>query len=162
MISDIIEKEDEMQKISDALKRFNIIVTEIDNCYHMAALKMGVSDSVMEILYVMYSWEDGCKQSDIYKSTGTSKQTVNSAIKKMEREGLLKVKNGQGRNTIILLTEEGKKLQNQCVKPMVDAENEIFDSWTKEEREEFLRLNTLYLEGIKQRIESWENLEKKK
>ncbi len=151
-----------MKKISDALKRFNIIVTEIDNCYHMAAVKKGISDSVMEILYVMYSWEDGCKQSDIYRATGTSKQTVNSAIKKMEREGLLKVKNGEGRNTIIVLTKEGKELQKQCAIPLVDAENEIFENWTKEEREEFLRLNTLYLEGIKQRIESWENLEKKK
>mgnify|MGYP000056011410 FL=1 len=149
-----------MSKQSDALKRFNLLAAEIDSYYHMAAVKKDVADSVMDILYVLYDFEEGCNQSEIYKLTGTSRQTVNSAIKKMEKEGLLELRSGYGRNTIVVLSDRGKELQDICAKPLVDAENEIFNEWTKEEREEFLRLNTLYLDGIKKRIGSWESLKK--
>lgn len=36
---------------NDQLKRFNLLVSEIDVVYHDAALKMGLSDSAFLILY---------------------------------------------------------------------------------------------------------------
>ena len=48
---------------------------EINALYHEAAVKMGVSDSVQNILYVICEKGTQCLQSEISKLTGISRQT---------------------------------------------------------------------------------------
>ena len=72
---------------------------EINSLYHEAAVKMGISDSVMNILYVICEKGDRCLQSEISRLTGISRQTINSAIRKLEKDGIVYLKQGQGRNT---------------------------------------------------------------
>lgn len=73
--------------IKAAMKRFNYLTTEIDAAYHEAALKLGLSDSAMLILYAICNSGDECPLSDIPHLSGISKQTVNSALRKLEHEG---------------------------------------------------------------------------
>ena len=56
---------------NDQLKRFNLLVSEIDVVYHDAALKMGLSDSAFLILYTVCWCGGECLLSDI--TTGASK-----------------------------------------------------------------------------------------
>lgn len=51
--------------IKAAMKRFNYLTTEIDAAYHEAALKLGLSDSAMLILYAICNSGDECPLSDI-------------------------------------------------------------------------------------------------
>ena len=59
----------------------------------------------------------GCNQSVLYKETGMTRSTVNSAIRKLENAGILYLTAGRGRNTCVVLTEKGegymrKRLEN--------------------------------------------------
>ena len=63
-------------------KEFNEILGRIDNGYHEAALKLGLSDSELDILYVLAAHDHMCLQSTLYKETWMTRSTVNSAIKK--------------------------------------------------------------------------------
>ena len=71
---------------SDMMYRMNCLASDLDSLYHQAAQKIGVSDSVMFVLYSLYENQGRILLNDIRKITGISKQTLNSAIRKLENE----------------------------------------------------------------------------
>ena len=87
----------------------------MQSAYHESALKMNLSDSEFWILYVFNFHQEGCNQSVLYKEACLTKSTVNSAIRKMEQKDLLYLTPGEGRNTMVFLTEKGRKLMEDTV-----------------------------------------------
>lgn len=136
-----------------ALKEFNQISGKINAIYHKAALKLGLSDSEMNILYTLCNKGSGCRQSALYKETGMTRSTVNSAIRKMEKAGILYLKTGEGRNTCVVLTEKGEQYLAQTAGRLIEAENKLFARWTQEEREMFLCLNRKMEEELRRAVE---------
>lgn len=129
------------------------LIGQIDGLYHEAALKLNLTDSELNILYVLCVHGPGCLQSTLYKETGMTKSTVNSAVKKMEREGLLCLKPGEKRNTCVYATETGEALMEQTVCRLIELENNIYDAWSPEEQQTFLRLNRDYTEQFRKILE---------
>ena len=74
--------------ISKEMKRVNHLIGEIDAVYHEIAWKLGLSDSVFEILYTICNYGDSCMLKDIGRNCGLSKQTINSALRKLEKRVL--------------------------------------------------------------------------
>ena len=83
--------------IAEEMKRFNYLTTEIDAAYHEAALKLGLSDSALLILYTICNCGEACLLHDITRLSGISKQTVNSALRKLEDEGVVYLESFSGR-----------------------------------------------------------------
>ena len=97
--------------LSEDMKRFNYLANEIDNAYHEAALKLHLSDSSMLILYAICSGgKNYYPLCDIYNLSGVSKQTLNSALRKLESEGIVYLKLFGGKKKLIYLTEKGKDI----------------------------------------------------
>ena len=142
------------------MKEFNIISGAINGYYHEAALKLGISDAEMNVLYVLSYEGSGCYQSSLYKNTGMTRSTVNTIIRRFEKEELLYLKSGKGRNTCVFLTEKGEKYLKDTVQKIVDIENRIFKGWPEEDRAEFLRLNQKYADELKDEIEQMEGRKK--
>lgn len=124
----------------------------IENAYHEAALKMKMSDSEMDILYVLYSYPEGCNQSVLYKQSCLTRSTVNTALKKMEGKGVLSILPGEGRNTRVVATDSGRELIENTVCRVIAIENEIYDSWSREEQEIFMRINRDYAQKLSERV----------
>ena len=82
-----------MPRSSRALRRFNYLLSETDAAYHEAASRLGLSDSVMQILYTVCDSDSGerCPLSEVCRRTGISKQTINSALRRLEAGGCLTV-----------------------------------------------------------------------
>ena len=136
------------------LKRYSYLTSEIDAAYHEAALKCGLADSAMRILYARCLHGEVCGLGEVISLSGISKQTVNSALRNMEREGVLKLepeKEGSRRKKVIL-TGKGKALVQNTVLKVFRIENEVFASWTEEERELYLKLTQRYLVSFKEKI----------
>lgn len=140
------------KKIQEELRRFNYLCSEIDAAYHDASVKCGLSNSEMDILYTIYDKGEGCSQSSVCKLSGVSRQTIHSAIKKMEKNGWIFQKAGEGRLMRIFLTEKGRAVMEEKLMPIVEAENEVFGNWTESERAELLRLTQKYLVDFRQKI----------
>ena len=138
--------------MESVFKDWSYIEGLINSAYHEAALKMKLSDREMSILYVFNAYQEGCNQSVLYKESCLKKSTVNSALRKMEREELLYVTPGTGRNTQVFLTEKGKQLMENTVYRMIEIENEIYNAWTSQEQELFMRLNRDFAEKLKERV----------
>lgn len=130
-------------------EKYTYLAGEINALYHEAAVMMGVSDSVQNILYVICEKGDRCLQSDISKLTGISRQTINSAIRKLEKDGIVYLEQGKGRNTIVCLTEKGKQFASEKIYPLYEIENKIWNEWTAEEQEQYLLLTQKYRDALK-------------
>lgn len=141
-----------MQKLNSELRQYNYMLSEIDNLYHEIAVKFGISDSVQRIIYIVCDKGNRCLQSDIYKQSGISRQTTNSAIRQLEKEDIVYLEHGKGRNTIVCLTEKGQNFAKEKIEPLYKIENEIFEEWTKEEIQTYLNLTLRYRDTLKSKI----------
>ena len=141
------------QYISNELKRFNSLISEIDEAYHDVALKLGLSDSVMQILYIICNEGRECLLSDIVKMSGISKQTINSAMRKLEHDGIVITEYATARKKLVRLSEKGYLLVENTVQKVINIENDIFASWTQEEMQNYLDLTKRYMDHFKERAE---------
>lgn len=130
-------------------EHYTYLAGEINALYHDAAVKMGISDSIQNILYVICEKGDQCLQSDISKLTGISRQTINSAIRKLEKDEIIYLKPGKGRNTVVCLTEKGKSFAAEKIYPLFEIENKIWDEWTDDEQHQYLMLTQKYRDALK-------------
>lgn len=137
------------QVSSKDTRRFNYILGETGAIYHNFNIKLGLSDSIMSILYALCDIGDGCPISVICYNSGLSKQTVNSSLRRLENDGYIQLKQLDGKSKAVYLTESGKVLAKNTAGKIIDAENGIFASWGKEEVELFMRLNEKFLRGLK-------------
>lgn len=135
------------------LKEFNQLYREIDELYHIIAVKMGLSDSAFMIFYTLCDIGDGCMQKDICRTASMSKQTIHSAVRKMEREGYLVQKPGKGRDKHLLFTEKGRAFADEKILPVVNMENQVFAEMLPKERNELLRLTRKYRELMQKKTE---------
>ena len=134
------------------MQRFNYLCGETDAAYHEAALRLGLADSTLQVLYAICNSGDSCLLSDICRVLGISKQTINSALRKMEGEGLIYLETAGGKKKRVCLTESGKELAQRTAVRVIEIENDIFNSWSKEELEIYLELAGRYLEAFRERV----------
>ena len=135
------------------LHDFNQIYKAMDDLYHALARKFQLSDSAFEILYSICVLGDGCLQKDICRITYTSKQTVNSSIRKLEQQNYIVLRPGKGRDMHIFLTEAGQTLAQEKVIPVIQLENQAFNQMTPEEQRQLLRLSKQYLFHLQQKLQ---------
>lgn len=139
-----------MDKNYSQVSRLNNVLSEINGLYHDLAQHLGVSDSVLGILYTAQCHGGACSLRQICLLTGMSKQTLNSALRKMEAEGLLSLQAVDGKQKKVCLTPAGKELASRTAVVELDLETSILDNWGPEETEAFLRLNERYLQCLRQ------------
>lgn len=130
------------------------ILGEINGAYHDASVKMGLADSEMQILYSVHMAEGKLYPSEIARLCGMSRQTVASALRSLEREGILYLETGAGRSRPVRLTQAGEELCRERVAPVAAAEEAIWNGWTEADRSAYLRLNRQYLEDLRAQVEA--------
>ena len=136
---------------STAMKRYNHLLGEIDSVYHEMSQKLGLSDSAMIILYTICNSGDRCPLQDICRLSGISKQTINSAIRKLEAENIVYLAPDGGKNKTVCLTDKGKELAGRTALRILEAENTIFASWPAKDREKYLALTEKFLAQLREK-----------
>ncbi len=149
-INDSNRRKDADMKIE--MEEYYNIVGIIDGLYHEAALKQHMTDSEQMMFYVIAAYGNGCNQSLLYKETGLKKSTVNTSIRKLEKENVLYLEAGEGKNTRVFLTEKGMEYLARIEK-LIEAENAVFTSWPKKEQELFIGLNRRFAEQMEEKIQ---------
>lgn len=137
-----------MQELK-VLQRFIHLQKQANAIYQEMFLTQNLSSSVFDIFYAICILGDGCLQREICEIALVSKQTINSSIKKLERTGYLRMVSGKGREKHIYLTEEGKKIAEERVEPVIHAECCSFHEMTAEEQKQLLDTTETYLELLK-------------
>ena len=134
------------------IHRINYLTSEMDSIYHQASLRLGISDSVSIILYTIQDKGESCLLSDVYKSSGVSRQTVNSAIRRLEADGVLYLEPYAGRAKKIVLTDKGRDYIRQTVARLLEAEIRAFDGCSEDEIKTHIGLMEKYTESLLRQI----------
>lgn len=150
--------------ISDKWSTLMKINKEIDDLYHNIANYFDLSDSSFWILYSLYEKQDGLTQKEICSDWAYSKQTINSAIKKLldlkyiEME--IDIPNNYGKK--ICLTPLGLGVAEKTVKKVMIAENESFSKIKEEDIDKvigvFKKTHSLFKSEIEKIYMSSEDL----
>ena len=126
------------------LLAFNAAMKHVDDVYRRAVRQYGLSECAFWILYTLRV-ERPYTQAGLCEFLHEPKQTVNSALKKLEAEGYLSLSAGDDqRSKRVCLTEKGEQLARTCADRVAEAEARAIGSMSPDDRAALIRLTELY------------------
>ncbi len=137
--------------IQELQRAFDMNVKAIDEAYDRTAKRCHLSPSSFDILYTLFAYGDGCTQKELCERCYDGKQTVNSAVHKMQRDGLLQISAGTGRNTHVHLTDAGRAYAARAIAP-------VLESFDEDERELLSRVIDVYTRRLVQALDGIESV----
>ena len=127
------------------LVAFNREMKKLDDIYRSAAKECGMAECAFWILYTLRVEEKSFTQAELCEFLAEPKQTVNSALKKLEAEGFLVLSAGDDqRSKRVRLTEKGEQLARTCADRVAEAEARAIASMSPDDRAALIRLTELY------------------
>lgn len=141
--------------VASELKRFNYLLGELQAAYHDASVKLGISDSVSNILYAICDAGGKCPIHAICGQTGLSKQTVNSALRKLENDGVVYLEAADKKTKNVCLTDAGKQFADRTAMRIIEMENEILQSWDRQDVKNYLSLTEKFLLDLQEKVEQF-------
>lgn len=136
------------------LKTYNKIYKEMDIVYHNYAKSCGLSDMAYWILYSIAESDDYFTQRDFCNDWFFAPQTVNSALKDLEKKDIifLEAVPGNKKNKLIKPTENGKKFIESVIIPLIKTECDSFETLSKEECELMLSTTKKYISILRDKV----------
>lgn len=145
--------------IKDGLHKINYLSSEIEALYHLASIRLGLSDSESMVLYTIYNEDGTCMLSSIYKLTGISKQTINSAVRGLEKKNIISLAKLDGKSKQVTFTEQGKVYAERTIARLCKAEAAAFADWSEEEVQTIIRLLGRFIDSFGREIDGMEDKE---
>ncbi len=130
-----------------------------DELYHRLSLYYGMPDSHLWVLYSLYFGGRPCTPKELAETWFLPKQTVHSALKALQQGGYLTMQRSEenGRNRLIVLTEEGMELAARVIEPVIAAEERAFGCLGKEEQRQLIGLMDRYNRALREELEGLMN-----
>ena len=128
--------------MNQELSQLNQLVKKQEEVYHLWAKKAGLTDTKFWILYDLWTSECPLIQNAFCENWCYSKQTVNTAVSNLEKEGMLHLEFAPGsrKQKEVLLTNKGKDFCEKWIEPLVRAEEESLMTLNQKERVQFLEI----------------------
>ena len=143
------------EHLSAAMELFNQLYKEIDEIYHIYAKKCNLSDSALWLFYSLYESSEPLTQTALCAAWHYPPQTLNSALKTLERQELISLEPAPGnqKNKQVVLTEKGKSVVRQIISPLVSAERQSFHQLEEGEKKVLLSLTRKYVEVLRSNVQ---------
>lgn len=134
--------------------QFNRLYRELDEIYHKYAKEHGLSDSALWILYSLVESNTRMTQKDMCRLWHRPPQTINSALKRLEAQGMLKLipAADSQKTKEIVLTDSGRDLVSRIILPVFQAETRALRCMSIEERTLLLSMTAKYVDHLKEEI----------
>lgn len=120
-------------------RKLGVANCRIEGAYDVFSKNCGVKPN---LLWLVSALNDGQKhtQSQICWDWGFPRTTVNTLVKELEADGMVVLNPvpGTRRELYVELTEDGKNYADSILKPVYEAEEELFQKYFGERSEEFV------------------------
>ena len=128
---------------------------EQDAIYHSVAVRHGLSDTALWVLYILHITPKDCTQQDLIRQGFFSKQTVNTAVFGLMKKGYLTLQMIPGTRNLkrLLLTEKGKAIVSETAQPMRNAEKRAYGALSGAELEQYLALTERLTQALRKEME---------
>lgn len=141
--------------LSPLLLEYNTLFKANDKLYRDLASRFGLSESAFQILYTIRESAVPLTQKQLCESVFSSKQTINSALKTLERDGYITLTTGKDRRTkYLVLTDSGKELASRTVDLVIEQEQVAIASMGEETASQFLTLFRDFTDRLKQQFQT--------
>lgn len=132
---------------------FQEATMEFDSVYARFAKKSGLSET--EYWALLLISEGITTQSEISEKLSMNRQTINSAVKQLIKNGLIRLETLENNQRVkkALLTTEGKNFVEKNIVKMRELEEKAWMSMTEEERSTLTRLTRKYSRLVKEALE---------
>lgn len=144
-----------LDKTNNARKKlyeYNNVLKSVDESYRNVAKRYGLSEASFWTLYTLRMEQGNITQSDVCNVLYQPKQTVNSALKKLESKGYIMLTPAGAHTKNISFTESGIKLCEQTVDKVIEAECEALKEMTDDEAENLIALQRTYSILLKNKL----------
>lgn len=138
----------------EKVRRVNALTNELDRIYHRSAQRLGIPDSVLRVLYILHERGGAARLQDICLDSGISKQTINSALRNLERDGILYLEPDGGRAKRVCLTETGRRFTDDTAARLYAAESAALCGWTEEELALYQRLMEKFIRTLGEQVDA--------
>lgn len=141
--------------VTDFIRRIEQQQKEQDFIYHSVAVRYGLSDTGMWVLYNVYAAADTVTQQELCRQCFFPKQTVNTAITRLIENGYmtLEVIPGTRNQKKILLTAKSAELAERTVGQLIEAEKRAYATLTPEELQAYLAMTTRLTAALREETE---------
>ena len=146
------------QEVLDAFWKSNDrIYNENTLLYLRLARACGLPDCAFWLLYTLRSEEAPLTQTQLSEQLSLPKQTVNSALKKLVEEGVLRLEAADGnlKNKRVCLTEAGEAFLRRTVDRVFGVESAAAARLTEEERSALVALSQKLLDAFRAETEAF-------
>lgn len=136
--------------------KFNGLYKECEDIYRCSAKFLNISVCTMWVLCVLSEQEIPPTQRQLCEQLSQPKQTINSTIASLERQGIVQLTpvSGNRKEKQVVLTKEGIQYVNEKIKPFINVEQEIFIEMGEKDSDEYLRLMQKCITIYREKIES--------
>lgn len=143
----MVDKSSRRDLVSKAAYAMNAFYERASELYHDVARSLGLSDSAFDILYALYG-KDGQRQSELCKTSMMPKQTLTSSVRKLEEQGLVRVKNEGRKVSRVFLTTAGSECASKTIAPVMQAEADAVTALPREVLELLPEVLDSYLDAL--------------
>lgn len=144
-----------MSAYKGSLRTYNELYRKGDEIYHSAVKAFDISDGAFWVLHTLRDIGPQPTQRDVYKSTCMPKQTVNSALNRLESEGFIELHGETGSRTrTISLTESGEALARRTADKLRAAEFMAMSELPEGELVQLLELTRKYTDALAASVKS--------
>ena len=145
-------KESDLYEI---LLQYNHIFKDTDEVYHRLAGAFGLSNCAFWILYLLRETSREYTQAGICEVLQLPRQTVNSALKKLQSLGYIRMESDgkNQKNKLLRLTSEGIHFASETVDLVFAAEQNTLNQFSAQERKTFIEINQKYCQGMRREAE---------
>lgn len=142
------------EQITQQLASLNQNDKILNELYHNYAASVRLSDTAFWIFYIAWTQGDGCTQKELCEAWAYSRQTVNTALKNLEKQGYIKLAftEGNRKSKQILFTGRGKEFARKIILPLLEAERVSFGLLSEQERNDLILLSQKRTEFLKREI----------
>lgn len=139
----------------EKLRHINNMLSEISDIYQKLLLSKNVPESVFIVMSSILELGEGCLQKNIVEKSYINKKTVNSTIKKLQKEEYIELKAGKYPNMHIYLTEKGQMYMQEKIVPIIELENTVLDRMPEKEFGILVDSYRKYIDNFRESVEEF-------
>ena len=110
---------------------------KVDGAYYYAARRSGIGENECNMLHALDRGRE-YSQHQLSSELMIPKTTVNTVVKALMGKGLIAARDGEGKEKLLFLTEEGRKEAGRILSPIYEAERRAMERTLEKYDESFI------------------------
>ena len=137
------------------LRHINGMLSEISSIYEKLLSSKNVPEGVFIVMSSILDLGEGCLQKEISEISYLNKKTVNSTIKKLQKEEYIELRAGKYPNMHIYLTEKGETYMKENIIPIIEVEKKALELMPSNEFDTLVESYRKYIDNFREHVEDF-------